>query len=180
MSKRFQDINENELKPFILIVTGPCGSGKTTITNLITQSGKFVHISGDDIKNELFPKIEKINYYPEALERVYIEIFQRAKKHFELGENVVIDYIILGQKRIEEYRKTFSKHLVIKVLFSRREIIIKRDQTRKCWTAGENCVSDLYERFNKLQDYIGIENYIDNSEETPEETYLKHFAILGS
>lgn len=130
--------------------------------------------------NELFPEIEKINDYPEALEKVYIEIFQRAKKYFELGENVVIDYIILGQKRIEEYRKTFSKNLVIKVLFSRREIIINRDQTRECWTAGENCVIDLYDRFNKLQDDIGIENYIDNSEETPEETYLKHFAILGS
>ena len=28
--------------------------------------------------------------------------------------------------------------------------------------------------------YVGAENYIDNSEETPEETYLKHFAIIGS
>ena len=93
--EKHHGIIENEIKPIILIVTGPCGSGKTTITNLITQSGKFIHISGDDIKNELFPEIEKINYHPEALEKVYIDIFQRAKMHFELGENVVIDYIIL-------------------------------------------------------------------------------------
>lgn len=180
MSIELQDINKKEIKPIMLIVSGPCGSGKTTITNLITQSGKYVHISGDDIKNELFPEIEEINYYPEALEKVYIEIYKRTKKYFELGKNVVIDYIILSQKRIEEYRKAFSKNLVIKVLFPRKETIIKRDQTRECWTAGEKCVSDLYDRFNRLQDYIGKENYIDNSEETPEETYLKHFVILGS
>jgi predicted kinase len=79
MSIEVQDINKKELKPIILIISGPCGSGKTTITNLITQSGKYVHISGDEVKNELFPEIEKINYYPEALEKVYLEIYKKTK-----------------------------------------------------------------------------------------------------
>ncbi|MBH1940897.1 AAA family ATPase [Mobilitalea sibirica] len=168
----------NEEKPIILIVTGPCGSGKTTITDIIASTGKFIRISGDEIKDEHFPEIERITDYPEALEKVYIEMFQKTKENFELGKNVVIDYIILGQKRIDEYKKAFQNNLVIKVLFSSKEVIIERDKTRECWTAGEDCVNDLYDAFYKLQGYIGIDNYIDSSEETPEETYSKYFADL--
>lgn len=168
--------NNNDKQPIVLIVTGPCGSGKTTITNLIVQNSNFIRISGDDIKNEFFPEIENITDYPEGLEKVYFEIFQRAKKHFENGENIVIDYVVLGQKRMEEYKKAFSKSLEIRVLLSRKEIIIKRDQLRECWTSGEKCIIALYDSFNQLKDYIGVDNYIDNSEETTEETYLKHFA----
>lgn len=167
-------------QPIVLIVTGPCGSGKTTITNLIVKNNDFVRISGDDIKNEFFPEIENITDYPEALEKVYTEIFQRTKKHYENGKNIVIDYVVLGQKRIEEYKNTFSNSLKIRVLLSRKEIIIRRDQLRECWTSGEECVTTLYDSFDQLRDYVDAENYIDNSEETPEETYLNHFASLAA
>lgn len=176
MTKKLEDNIDKQ--PIVLIVTGPCGSGKTTITNLI-QNNNFIRISGDDIKNEFFPEIDNITDYPEALEKVYVEIFQRAKKHFENGENIVIDYVVLGQMRIEEYKKTFSKNFKIRVLLSRKEIIIKRDQLRECWTSGEDCIIALYDSFNKLKDYVGAENYIDNSAETPDETYLKHFTSLA-
>lgn len=163
-------------QPVVLMVTGPCGSGKTTITNLIVQNHNFIRISGDDIKNEFFPEIENITDDPLALEKVYAEIFLRAKKHFENGERVIVDYVVLGPMRIEEYKSTFLEHFKIRVLLSRKEIIIKRDQSRECWTSGEECIVALYDSFDQLKDYVGAENFIDNSEETPEETYIKHFA----
>lgn len=178
MSKNIEDNIDKQA--IVLIITGPCGSGKSTIANLIVQNNNFVLISGDDIKNELFPEIENITDYPEALEKVYTEIYHRAWKNFMCDKNIVIDYIVLGQKRIDDYKKAFLKNIKITVLLPRKEIIIRRDKERECWTSGEECIIALYNDFNKLMDYIGAENYIDNSEETPEETYMKYFALLGS
>lgn len=174
MSKSLIDRNGNQ--PIVLIVTGPCGSGKTTISSLIAQNHNFVRLCGDDIKEELFPGIVNIQDYPEGKKKVFAEIFERAKKHFENGDHVLIDYIMLGQKRLEEYKNTFSDHLQIRVLLASREVNIHRDQVRECWTSGEQCVRDLYDEFTGVRDFVGAENYIDSSEETPEETYLKHFA----
>lgn len=162
--------------PIILIVTGPCASGKTTITSLIAENHPFIRICGDDIKHELYPDIVHIQEHPDKLKQVASEIVERARKHFENGEHVVIDYIVLAQERLEEYKRLFSDHLQIRVLLAHRASIIQRDELRECWTAGEACVDQLYESFTQLKDFIGAEHYIDSSEETPEETYVKHFA----
>lgn len=165
------------MQPIVLIITGPCGSGKTTITNLIVQNNNFIRISGDDIKNELFPEIEYITDYPDLLEKVHNEVLHRTKKHFKKGESVVIDYI-LGQNRIAKYKKAFKESLKIRVLLSKKKVNIKRDKLRKCWTCGEEGVIALHDSFSELKSYIGSKNYIDNSEETPQETYLNHFTSL--
>lgn len=162
--------------PIVLIVTGPCGCGKTTISSLIAENHPFIRICGDDVKEELFPGIVNIQEYPEKLTQVGAEILERAKKHFASGEHVVIDYIILAEARLEEYKRTFSDHLQIRVLLANRESIIQRDESRECWTAGEACVDQLVEGFTQLKDFIGARHYIDSTEETPEETYIKHFA----
>lgn len=162
--------------PIVLIVTGPCGSGKTTISSLIAANHPFIRLCGDDIKEELFPGIVDIQEYPEKLKQVGSEILERARTHFANGEHVVIDYIVLAEARLEEYKRIFSDHLQIRVLLASRESIITRDETRECWTAGEACVDQLHEGFSQLKAFIGAEHYIDSSEETPEETYVKHFA----
>jgi hypothetical protein len=75
--------------------------------------------------------------------------------------------------------KVFSENLFIRVFLSKKEIIIDRDQKRTDWRAGEKFVSVLYDMFNSAKEYIGDDNYIDNSQETPMETYLKHFANVA-
>ena len=177
--KHFEYNLEKEIKPIVLILTGPCGVGKITVTNRIAQNNNFIHIFGDNVQNEFFPGIENIASYPGALEGIYGEILQKAKKLFEDGENVVIDYIIIDEKTIEEYKKVFSENLLIRVLLSKKEVIVERDGARIDWRAGEKFISELHDMFISARDYIGVENYIDNSEETPEETYLKHFAKIN-
>lgn len=165
-------------KPLVLIVTGPCGSGKTTVSRLIAERRGLRHISGDDIKKELFPDIERITDYPEKLEKVKEEIFFRSNEHYSRGESVVIDYVILGRKQIDEYRNQFANNLHIKILLPKREVILERDKLRDCWTAGEKCATELYDKFEILKEYISPEHYVDNSDETPEETYHKHFSQI--
>jgi len=66
--------------------------------------------------------------------------------------------------------------LIIKVLFPTNKKLIERDKKRECWTAGEGWVIKLYEKFRKLKGYIGQSNFINNSDETPEETFTNHFS----
>jgi adenylylsulfate kinase-like enzyme len=179
MPHKHEFISGKEPEPIVLILTGPCGVGKTTIANLIAQNNHFIHIFGDNIQSELYPGIENIAAYPGALEKIYKEILQKAKKLFKEGKNVVIDYIIVDQKTIEEYKEAFSGNLLIKVLLSKKEVIAERDGTRIDWRAGEKFIGELCDLFAGIKDYIGTDNYIDTSLETPEETYSKHFAKIN-
>lgn len=162
----------------VLIITGPCGVGKTTISKLVSENLGFVHINGDDIKNKLFPEIERITRFPDKLEIVKGKILEQTKFNFKEGRSVVVDYVILGMDQIKRYKKFFADSLIIKVLYPDKKMIIQRDASRACWTAGKPSIDDLYAEFDKLRELIGEENYIDNSNETPERTFLNHFSKL--
>lgn len=169
--------NQNKNKPIVLILTGPCGAGKTTIAKMITRELGSVYVDGDDIKNKYFPEIEHIDQHPKKLQKVKREILKQAKNQFEKGRNVVVDYILVKEE-IEKYKKAFFENLIVRVLLPQKRIISKRDKLRKCWTAGQECVDELYESFYQSRKDFGRENFIDNSNEAPKETYLKHFSHL--
>ena len=167
----------NKLESKVIIITGPCGAGKTTISKLIYKKYHFILISGDEIKNELFPDIKDIEKHPQKLKKVKHEIFVRAKENFDQDKNVVIDYVVLGKDYIQKHKKAFADNLQIKVLFPNIKVILNRDKSRKCWTAGKKCVDELYKKFMDLESLIGSENYIDNSNETPRQTLEKYFDL---
>ena len=159
----------------VLILTGPCGSGKSTIAKLIAKHSNFEVVSGDDIKGKLFPDIGDITEFPEKLEKVKEQILKNTQEHFNNGKNVIVDYVILGKKQIENYRNLFKSNLIIKVLLPEKDELIQRDKNRDCWTAGHDCTSELFEKFERLKGYIGKDNFIDTTNETPKETYVTHF-----
>lgn len=163
------------IKPIILILTGPTGVGKTTLCKMVADRFNYTYVSGDEIKEKLFPGVEDITVYPEKLADVKKELLKRAKEIFDNGNSVVIDYVILGEEYIKKIKELFDGHLVFKVLLPTLESIQARDKERECWTAGEESVKDLYEKYLKLKPLIGKENYIDTTDETPEETFNNHF-----
>lgn len=161
---------------FVIVITGPAGSGKTTLAKMVSAFYKCAYISGDEISKKLFPDTYvNIEKNPKDSKIVEKQLLKDVKEIFSKGGNVVVDYIILGEKYISEYKNLFGKHLVFKVIFPPMKIIIERDKKRDCWTSGEDTVERLYKEYEILKPIIGVSNYIDNSNQTPEETFNKYF-----
>ena len=167
----------------VIIITGPCGVGKTTITNLLAKELNLPLISGDHLKEILFPDIAYITEYPEKLKELKRAILQKAKKLVEQGNSAIIDYVILGESYVGEYQKEFDKSLIVKVLFPSIDVAIQRDALRDCWTSGSEMINELYKKYKRLEPIIGRENYMDTGNQSPEETVaiilkeINHFKI---
>jgi len=162
------------IKPFVIVIAGPTGVGKTALVKVIKKHFDCSHLSEDEIAKEIFPNTYKdIEDYPDKVETIARQLFRKAKDIFENGESVVIDRINLEKKFIKDIKKTFHKHLVLKILWPPMETTIERDKKRKGWTSGENTIKMFYKKYEELKPSIGEKNYIDNSHQTPEETFKK-------
>ncbi len=72
----------------LFIVCGLPGSGKTTLSMLVSKRYNAMHISSDAVRKEL---IAKPTYSEEEKEMVYGEVSKRARAALKEGKNVVID-----------------------------------------------------------------------------------------
>jgi adenylate kinase family enzyme len=159
-------------KPFVIIIAGPTGVGKTALVKVIKKRLGCFHLSEDEIARETFPdQYKDLEDYPDKVETVVKQIFIRTRDIFEHKGGVVIDMINLEKWFIEEIRKTFHKHLILKILWPPVETTFERDGKREGWTSGEKTINKYYKKYDQLKPIIGKENYIDNSHQTPEETF---------
>ena len=90
---------------------------------------------------------------------------------------MVVDYVILDKEYIDEYKELFGKNLIFRIIHPSLESIIERDRKRECWTSGEDTVKRIYEEYEKFKFIVRASNYIDNTDQTPEETFEKYFKI---
>jgi len=163
----------------VLILTGPGGSGKTTIADLLKERRGFIEIDGDNLDTEFFPNggqwfLENSG----KLRLAHEKIFREVKKAFNGGENnVVLDYIVFGDYLIffEMFKKEFGDKLEVKVLFPNKEEMIKRDKERECWTTGVDRILSVYAEFEGIKKVLGDEHYIDTTGQTSVETFERFF-----
>ena len=162
----------------VLLLTGPGGVGKTTVSELLAQRAGWVRLDADQADSEFFPNGGQ--WLPENTENLAIahdKIIREASKLYGTGSNVVVDYIIFGRylEFIKKLKKEFKDYLEVKVLFPSREETVKRDLERECWTTGEKRIMEVMAEFEKIKAHIGQENYIDTTGQTPEGTFEKYF-----
>ncbi|MEI6237011.1 MAG: NUDIX domain-containing protein [Candidatus Saccharibacteria bacterium] len=157
----------------VLILTGPGGSGKSTIAELLNDKYGYTLIDGDQLDTEFFP--DGGQWLPEnklRLANAHDKILTATKKDYLLGKNIVLDYIIFGDylNFFDKFKKEFGSNLEVRVLLPGEKETILRDKDRQCWTTGVKRIKTVREEFISLKNGIGEENFIDTSDQTPQET----------
>jgi adenylate kinase family enzyme len=165
-----------------LLVTGTCGSGKTTVTTLLAARPGWVRICEDDIWLKNFGNNR--GPFGSAEHRakrrqLHDSVFTACLVSIHQGENVVLD-VTVHESPPEAYRSYsafFTSHNIdwlLRVLHPRLEIAVERDAGRSTWHVGAHRVADLRAKFSGL--VFGAECFLDNSEDTPEQTVSR---LLG-
>lgn len=166
------------MKNKVLILTGPGGSGKSTIAKLLVEKCGYIMIDGDQLDTPFFNMGKQ--WLPENIEnlrKAHSKILLETKKIFDQGKNAVVDYIIFGDylNFLSKFKKEFGDNLKIKVLFPSEEENINRDKIRECHTTGQERIKTVRKEFNAIKNEIGEENFIDTSNQTPEEAFERYF-----
>ncbi len=161
----------------VIVITGPCGAGKTTVAEIVAKKLGAALLKADDVTEELFPGLKTIYKHPEKMQELKDEVIRRAKDLHDAGTTVVIDFVVLGEY-INVFKETFGDDLVFRALLPRMEMAIERDAARASWTVGKKHIEELYGFFHRDEPLIGKENIIDNSDETAEETAARILAAV--
>lgn len=166
-------------KPFVMMIAGPTGVGKTTLAKMLKKHYDCAYSSEDEIARDIFPdEYKKIEDYPDKVKILVNQLYKNIEETFKNGKCVVIDRINIEEEFIWKMKKVFHKHLILKILWPQIEITIERDKNRKGWTSGEDVIKLFYKKYEKLKPIIGEKNYIDTSHLTSEETLKKFIDFI--
>ena len=166
------------MKNFVLVITGPAGSGKSTVANKLTrQFERCVNIEADHVKHFIVSGFKKKNKPSGEDDWEYTEwelagdsIGLLAHNFQEKGYNVVINGYIgeAGWKAIEEHVTITHKVLLLPQV----ETVKARDRQRPGdEPMGEEAVQQHYDYFSSSQfydDFVRIDSTIHSKEETAE------------
>ena len=82
----------------VVLMSGPAGSGKTTIAKLLEDLGNFVYVSSDEIREELWGNAAD-QRHPNKVFQIF---YERARKAVMDGHNCVLDATFLTTKARKE------------------------------------------------------------------------------
>ena len=141
--------------PTIYLITGPAGVGKSTVSNLLSQSlVKSCLIEGDDIYNMV--KSGYISPWKKGnhLDLFWKNVFSLIQNSLDAGFDVVFNYII-NKKTLKTIKERFQNvEIKFVVLLVDKVTLIERDGLRpKDCQMGERCLVLLDDfikaKFNK-------------------------------
>jgi predicted kinase len=159
----------------VLLLTGTCGSGKTTLARLLARVG-WESISEDDLWHGLFGK-ERGAFGSDDHRRkrrvVHEAVFVAIENALARGQRVVIDATVHESppEGYEEYRTWFAMRRIpwrLTVLQPALEVAVARDAGRPGWRAGRERVTSLRAKFTG--EVFARTDFLDTSDDTPEAT----------
>lgn len=153
----------------ILLITGTCASGKTTVGEILSRQYGYKHIDGDQFKRELKKRrgLEKLDWdeIHEDLISHAIELSTRA--------NVVISHVVLPPN-LGVYQAICSNLDALFrfiILMPSRETVYSRNKNRTCWSSPtpKKFIDEFYDSYIEAVNALS-ENVLDNSNQSPLET----------
>jgi hypothetical protein len=155
--------------PCVLLISGSCASGKSTISHLIASTYGAVQIDGDWMLQ--LRKIE-LGEKPDFND-IHMDMLTMAQGFASMGKDVVVAHVILPEALplYESFLKQKRIRYLFVVLMPGESDLLARSQERKCWP--EPTPKYWVYKFNN--DLIaGSEHFrkafYDNTSESPDET----------
>lgn len=172
-------------KPKVLVLSGTCGSGKSTVAGILGSRVGWCRVSEDDIWPRHFGKNRgAFGTTEHRLKRciVHNEVLESLHMAHRQGINVVIDATVheAPPEALQEYQAIFAREGIewhLCVLHPRVEVAIARDASRVSGTLGAARVAKLHSKFNGH--FIRPECFLDTSTESPEVTEERVFRLLN-
>ena len=166
-------------KPYILILSGACGSGKTSLSKILQKKLKYHRIEGDKTRKKVAKGKYNIKGKSKEWYSVHNALIKEIQKSLEKHKMIVIDYFIGEESLKEIYEPFFIKNNLkfdIKILHPEdKEVLVERDKTRKTHNEGEEQIKKAWDLFEKSKIFFGVKNYIDNTQESELEIFEKYF-----
>jgi aminoglycoside phosphotransferase family enzyme/predicted kinase len=145
---------EKHERPLVIVVGGLPGTGKSTIAAALAQRLGAERLRTDEIRNEILgpgrgpERMDEGRYTPQARQRVYAALFERATELHRDGVSVVLD-ATFGEEANLRKALTITK--------SKRSIKLAIECTCPPETAHERIVQRLAARHDVSQ--AGLEQY---------------------
>ncbi len=158
----------------IVLITGPPGAGKSTISNKLAESvSKGVAIDVDVIRAMVRAgyALPWLNTQETKNQRDLAtkNVCDIAENSINLGFDVFINDVLSNNKLIEDYKKALGKSINFFLLLPSKETLMRRLKERKEEDIMFVRAKVLHETFSNIKDKIDW-TVIDNSSLTIEET----------
>ncbi len=173
--------------PRIIAVTGIQAAGKSTVARLLAQRfERGVHVEADVLQRMIVSGAEGVSEPGVITEEAGKQLRLRlrnacllARSFYEAGFTVVIDDIIIGDRWDHLRSDLEGLPFTLVVLAPRADVVVReRDRGRGKRELGEEWATHLDEALRETMDGAGI--WIDNSDQTPEETVEEVLRRLGA
>lgn len=170
----------------LLILTGTCGSGKSTVAQLLAEKHGWTRVSEDDHWQARYHKnrgpLGSEEHRQKRLE-IRREVVSRVYSAVSEGRSVVVDAICHEgiPDAWSDYRDLLGcvgVESVVRVLHPRLEVAVQRDATRPGWSAGAAGVEELWSKFTG--DLFGPEALLDTSDDLPDESVQRVLESLAA